>query len=44
MMAMSMSNRSDRLLSSRIMLCVQKNEAMRDPRVIGVTWCREVAG
>ena len=44
MIAMSMSNSSERLLSTRIMLWVQKNEAMREPRVIGVTLCSEVAG
>jgi len=44
MIAISMSNSSERFDSSRIMLCVQKNDAMREPRVIGRTWCRDVAG
>ncbi len=44
MIAMSRSNSSARFDTSRIKLCVQKNDAMREPRVIGVTLCRLVAG
>ena len=44
MIDMSRSNSSARLVTSRIRLCVQKNEAMREPRVIGVTLCRLVPG
>ena len=41
---MSRSNSSARYVKSRTRLWVQKNEAMREPRVIGVTLCRLVPG
>ena len=41
---MSRSNSSARWVSSRIRLCVQKNEAMREPRVIGVDVVQAGAG
>ena len=40
----SRSNNIERALSSRIMLCSQKKEATRAPRVTGLTWCRLVDG
>ena len=44
MIDMSRSNIIARRVTSEIMLSVQKNDAIREPRVTLVTWCRLVPG